>query len=524
MPESEGDINIMDVQQGYREEVNHNLFVSSQGNDNNDGLSPSSPLKTIAKALHTVKSDSLNPKTIFVEPGVYSSMEGQIYPLSLKSYVCLYGDSLNAPLLLNTNYNNSITSCETVNASINGFRLTYGDFTPKTNVSFYNSINSQLFNFETYDFVSTRDGAINIANSSFFFDNIKIKNITAQWFSGLDLSVSNGTLKNLTIDNCHSVGGQDELAQVIYAQVDTLLCIENASITNCSNNNPDLNLFSIGGNYEYSPKIILRNVLVANNTSTGNYPIEITCIGYNVPTEITNCTFANNTGADSGVKLLGNFRITNSIFNNETSNQIRFFDDSIAKISNCFVKDIDESIYINNPNNLIWDNDNYTGNPGFRGYNLSDPLSYQLHYTSQLINAGTADTTGLNLPAYDLLGNDRIYGGRIDVGCYEWDGNMHNEQSEIPVTGFKLNNYPNPFNPSTNINFNIPKDGDCYINVYNVKGQLVKSLFSGFKSMGSYQIHWDGKDDNNKSVASGISYASLKSGNKNIVRKMLLMK
>ena len=48
-----------DIMNSYRSEVNHDLYVSPNGNDNNDGLTPTNPLKTIAIALHTIASDSL---------------------------------------------------------------------------------------------------------------------------------------------------------------------------------------------------------------------------------------------------------------------------------------------------------------------------------------------------------------------------------------------------------------------------------------------------------------------------------
>jgi len=65
-------------------------------------------------------------------------------------------------------------------------------------------------------------------------------------------------------------------------------------------------------------------------------------------------------------------------------------------------------------------------------------------------------------------------------------------------------NYPNPFNPETTIDFYVPETGKVSIKIYNVLGQLVKTLVDEVKSEGSYSVMWNGKDENEKSAVSGI--------------------
>ncbi|MCF7859718.1 MAG: T9SS type A sorting domain-containing protein, partial [Candidatus Cloacimonetes bacterium] len=85
-------------------------------------------------------------------------------------------------------------------------------------------------------------------------------------------------------------------------------------------------------------------------------------------------------------------------------------------------------------------------------------------------------------------------------------------------------NYPNPFNPTTTINYSIAAEGNVELAVYNIKGQKVKTLVCKREEAGQHQIVWDGKDNTNKTVSSGIYFYRLASGKKTLNKKMLLLK
>lgn len=87
-----------------------------------------------------------------------------------------------------------------------------------------------------------------------------------------------------------------------------------------------------------------------------------------------------------------------------------------------------------------------------------------------------------------------------------------------------LNNFPNPFNPLTNIAFSIPTASKVNLGIYNIKGQLVKTVAKDFFEAGNYQRTWNGKDNLGKSVGSGVYFYKLQSDNKQLIRKMLLLK
>jgi Concanavalin A-like lectin/glucanases superfamily/FlgD Ig-like domain/Carboxypeptidase regulatory-like domain/Transglutaminase-like superfamily len=96
----------------------------------------------------------------------------------------------------------------------------------------------------------------------------------------------------------------------------------------------------------------------------------------------------------------------------------------------------------------------------------------------------------------------------------------------IPETTELYNNYPNPFNPSTTISFDLSSDTSekTELIIYNVKGQKVKQLVREQLSAGQHSVVWNGKDDGNRSVSSGIYFYQLKAGEVTQTKKMILMK
>ncbi|PID27112.1 MAG: gingipain R [Candidatus Cloacimonadota bacterium] len=103
--------------------------------------------------------------------------------------------------------------------------------------------------------------------------------------------------------------------------------------------------------------------------------------------------------------------------------------------------------------------------------------------------------------------------------------NVDNDNTQVYTTEFK-GNYPNPFNPTTTISFSVEKASDVEINIYNVKGQKVKSLLNQKMDAGNHQIQWHGKDDNGKQAGSGIYFMKLNAKDVNLsaMKKMILMK
>jgi hypothetical protein len=90
--------------------------------------------------------------------------------------------------------------------------------------------------------------------------------------------------------------------------------------------------------------------------------------------------------------------------------------------------------------------------------------------------------------------------------------------------GFALGNYPNPFNPSTTIAFQIPRADDVHLIIYNQLGQHVATLVDQPLSAGNHDVVWNGLDGKGKPVSSGLYFYRLVSGQQQMVGKMTFLK
>jgi len=95
------------------------------------------------------------------------------------------------------------------------------------------------------------------------------------------------------------------------------------------------------------------------------------------------------------------------------------------------------------------------------------------------------------------------------------------------VTGL-IGNYPNPFNPYTSIRYQVSgiRPENVEINVYNVRGQKVRTLLDGSRGFeaGIHSVDWDGRDDNGNQMSSGIYFYRMTAGDFRETRRMLLLK
>jgi len=103
---------------------------------------------------------------------------------------------------------------------------------------------------------------------------------------------------------------------------------------------------------------------------------------------------------------------------------------------------------------------------------------------------------------------------------------LTNDEAEVvvPEVTALQGNFPNPFNPSTQIRFDLARAEHVTIEIFNIRGQRVKTLVNGEMEAGRHNIEWAGTDDRGRTVGSGIYFYSMKAGEYSSTRRMVLMK
>ncbi len=170
--------------------------------------------------------------------------------------------------------------------------------------------------------------------------------------------------------------------------------------------------------------------------------------------------------------------------------------------------------------------DSYRNNAALKGhYNASNAHSYS--YLDQNVTAG--ETYYYKLADVDFTGH-RTFHGPIKVQVENSQNGPIADDNAQAIKKFVLYpNVPNPFNPSTTVSFDIPTSKESAVrvalNIFNVRGGKVRTLFSGSLAGGKhYRMQWDGKDNAGNVMPAGIYFAVLRAGNMQQSQKMCLVK
>ncbi|MBN2836705.1 MAG: T9SS type A sorting domain-containing protein, partial [Candidatus Delongbacteria bacterium] len=112
-------------------------------------------------------------------------------------------------------------------------------------------------------------------------------------------------------------------------------------------------------------------------------------------------------------------------------------------------------------------------------------------------------------PINGLIDDVRLYTTALSVQEIEsiYTGSSVNETNVVeilPEVTKLYQNYPNPFNPETTIKFDLAESANVMIDIYNINGQLVRTLVNGFKNAGTVTATWDGKDKQGSIVSAGV--------------------
>ncbi len=122
--------------------------------------------------------------------------------------------------------------------------------------------------------------------------------------------------------------------------------------------------------------------------------------------------------------------------------------------------------------------------------------------------------------------NNLIFLDNIRIFDQNWEPNTTavNHPVYQPIELELSQNYPNPFNPHTDIRFSIPKSGVVNLTVYDVNGRAVNTLLNERMNAGLHTVQWDGTDDRNTLVSSGVYFYKLQTNDSQVVRRMVFLK
>jgi len=120
--------------------------------------------------------------------------------------------------------------------------------------------------------------------------------------------------------------------------------------------------------------------------------------------------------------------------------------------------------------------------------------------------------------AYGEPIDNQIFGFTTDQDTHEKEENI------LPLTTELLGNFPNPFNPETTIEFSLKQSGNISIDIYNIRGQKIRSLINEFMISGTHFVVWNGLDDFGHTVGSGLYFYRMSTDEYVGVKRMTLLK
>ena len=118
-----------------------------------------------------------------------------------------------------------------------------------------------------------------------------------------------------------------------------------------------------------------------------------------------------------------------------------------------------------------------------------------------------------------------LFGYRVDQTTDVGDGDP--QVDRVPAAAFLAQNQPNPFNPTTRIDYGIPADAGAVavqLDIFDVQGRRVRALVRGTQQPGAHAALWDGRNDSGQRVQSGVYFYRLQAGAQTLTRKMMLLK
>jgi len=131
---------------------------------------------------------------------------------------------------------------------------------------------------------------------------------------------------------------------------------------------------------------------------------------------------------------------------------------------------------------------------------------------------------GMDLPSFDVNMIGDPFKFMLSYSIYKLIREKPDMEEKQPSIFWLYQNCPNPFISSTSIRYSIAKSAQVKLKIYNVAGQLVKTLVNGEQKAGTYKIEWNGKDEKSRFMPSGIYFVKLKVGDFSQTKKLLILR
>lgn len=497
---------LFDINHAKIEQVAKDLYVSPEGENSNSGESPTEPLKNIWYALSKIVADSTSPHTINLKNGIFSySATEEFFPVVMQDYISFIGQSQDSVILDAERQSKVLVLYDIDGAFIQGLTIRGGFGYQGSGIRCENS-ELKIVDVTICDNIAEAyGGGIQSVGSDLILENVKITNNTANYGGGIYLE-----------ENLHSDFNKTKIMNNtalndgggIYFFESDLELTDNIIQENVANG-------SGGGIYYSNSNLTSKNMLLIKNVALEQAG-GIKAIAFSNTSLINSTISGNKVELQAGGIFISDskFTIINSILNDNLPHEVYFednfeVDSMIVAYSN--VQGGMDSIITDSINSIYWLEGNIDANPLFVD---TTHANYHLADNSPCVGGGI-DSIQINnfwyyAPFRDIEGNTRPYpvGTRPDMGAFEnelgFPTDINGQEDQLPKHFALYQNYPNPFNPETCIIYHLCKDTNVKIKVYNMRGQLVRTLVNKKQQAGRYSIFWDGKDFLGEDVASGI--------------------